>query len=143
MKPVAPTTDPRKLLLGRETVGEHIQSMLRNGVPEIGWEGDLYLTLAYNKLEDKWEVWDTRPDGRAVLVMVRPAATLGDAHSAALQLCARLRDGDLRRKSITQILDEVDSHNDRVRIERDKKYRDHWGAAYERLSWALRKDGEV
>jgi hypothetical protein len=125
-------------MLARELAGEHIQQRIHYGIPEIGWDGDPWLSLYYNKLQDAYEVWDEKDE--PVLIARRPAETMGRIEEAVVQLCVGLRDHDFRKFSAEQIAKRVSDHNDRIRAEESRRLAERREAASDRLAHALRKD---
>lgn len=127
-------------IVSRELMGEHIQQRVQYGIPEIGWDGDPWVSLYYNKLEDTWEVWDDYDPDHPVLIARRPAATLGRVEDAVVQLCIGLRDHDFRKYSAAQIAERTIQHNERLRAEQERQKEERRLAASDRLAHALRKD---
>ena len=52
--------DGVKDIIRTTAVGGAMQEMLTYGIPEIGWDGDPWVTLCWNKLESRWEIWSER-----------------------------------------------------------------------------------
>ncbi len=90
-------------------VGEHIAHKLLYGDPDVGWEGDPWLVLTLDP-DGFWRAWDTK-NGEPDLICQKKA---DGRELDTSSLCARLRDGSLRRQSVTEILDRVDAKNDEV-----------------------------
>jgi hypothetical protein len=99
--------DPVREFVRQSAVGESMQRMLREGVPEIGWEGDPFLTLCWNKTALRWEVWDERQEKPYCVYRSRHFAS-HDEIPDIFQLCAHLRDHDLRKNDVVA---RVDKHN--------------------------------
>lgn len=119
-------------------VGEHHQTYIRQGLPEVGWDGDPWLTLAYNKLQDRYEVWIEDPGKDPICVMrSRP---FSEGVPSIHELCIKLRDHDLRKLSEKQILKRIDDHNAAVqKAVQDKGFQEQ-AAALEKVYWAVGKD---
>ena len=123
-------------------VGEHLQHYIRYGVPEIGWDGDPWLTLAYNKLEDRYEIWQEDPGREPVCVMrSKPFHTNGvpDIH----ELCIKLRDHDLRKLATHQIEKRVDDANYKRQMEVQEYEKERQYEALHRVAWEIgRAEGD-
>jgi len=125
-------TTPVREFIRTSAVGESIQKRIREGVPEIGWAGDPFLTLCWNKIELRFEVWDERDEKPGLVFRSRQlfdAADIPDVH----QLCSLLRDRDLRRRGIDEILEEIDSQNEALLTVGQDQYKDQQMAALERV----------
>jgi hypothetical protein len=125
-------------LLQRQIQGDHIQARLRFGIPEIGWDGDPFLSLYLNKLSDTWEVWDEIGDEPKLLCR-RPAA-IGRVEDAVITLCANLRDHDFRKHKPEDIVDRVVQKNEILKREKDRVHSEKRMEASDRIRHALRKD---
>lgn len=79
-------------------------------MPEVGWDGDPWLTLAYNKLQDRYEIWVEDPGRDPVCVMRSKPFGNGDVPSIQ-ELCAKLAQGDLRKVAIETVLKRIDDQN--------------------------------
>lgn len=123
-------------------VGEHLQEPVRNGMPAIGWSGDPWLTLAYNKLADRYEIWIEDP-GRDPVCVLRSKPFTENGVPSVQELCTHLRDHDLRKITAHQVEKRVDAHNAAVeKAVRDRGH-DQQAAALERVYWhAGRELGE-
>jgi len=120
-------------------VGEHLQEKIRYGYPEIGWDGDPWLTLAYNKLEDRYEIWYTQPGYEPVAVMRSKPFGKGRPPSVE-ELCEHLRNHDLRKIAADKILSRVDDHNAAVQKALQDRYHDQQAAALEKVYWHVGRE---
>ena len=118
-------------------VGGDMQHMLTYGIPEIGWNGDPWITLCWNKLESRWEIWSTRDEPYCVH-RSRPM------HQRELpnifELCAHLRDHDLHKVKVEDVLDRVDKHNDKLIKEQQTKVKEAQVEALEKVYWHVAKE---
>ncbi len=123
----------------RESVGLEAGRILQEGDPTIGWEGDPYLSLYRCLITDKWEVWDEY-SGEPHLVAAMPASRTPNM----VQLCAKLRDGDLRKVTTEDVMKRVDAENKAVKKAVDAAGQDRLNDAAVKVHWALsRADGHL
>jgi hypothetical protein len=85
-----------KDIIRTSAVGGAMQEMLTYGVPEIGWSGDPWITLCWNKLENRWEIWSEKEE---TPVCVHRSVPMTDENKLPniYELCAHLRDHDLHK----------------------------------------------
>lgn len=116
-------------------LGEHWQKVLWEGDPDVGWDGDRYLVIYHHVLTDDILVKHEVPNKEPVLVFRVPLADW-DIKLA----CRRLARADNRKRSVNEIIDEVDANNARFAAEEEKRKQELLDAAGEKLRWAIRKD---
>lgn len=136
------TIAPRKgrgMKIGRDELGRHIQDALRYGIPEIGWDGDPWLTCTYYKLADTYEVWDEK-DERPRLVCSKSRSSFGNADQAIVLLCMHLRDHDFRKVDTDDVLRRIDEENERIEREARSALYERISDAADRLDHALKTD---
>lgn len=119
-------------------VGEHLQAPIRNGMPEVGWDGDPWLTLAYNKLQDRFEIWVEMP-GRDPVCVMRSKPFHENGVPSVQELCVHLANHDLRKLSEHQIMKRVDDHNAKVEAAAREKGLQEQAAALEKVYWHVGK----
>lgn len=123
-------------------LGEHHQKYIREGMPEVGWDGDPWLTLAYNKLEDRMEIWLQEPGKEPVCIMRSKTLTENGAPSIQ-ELCVHLASHDLRKIAMSQVLKRIDDHNAAVQKAAQEKGFQEQAAAMEKVFWSVgRASGE-
>lgn len=110
----------------RQRVAEHLVRPLREGKPELGWEGDPRLVLAFHAITHQWELWRHEPvrnnPDRHVLVAKGPPGQ--DINPQAVDLLIRhLIDHDTHRRgnSLQEQLDRVIAQNERHDREQSRK----------------------
>ena len=130
---------PVKDMIRTSAVGEFMQQCLTEGVPEIGWDGDPWLTLCWNKLELRYEVWDERPERPRLVYRTRQFASSEELPDI-YQLCAHLRDHDLRKRTVDDIIRDMDRKNDAIGAADRDKYFQQQCAALEKVYWAAGRD---
>ncbi len=107
----------------RETqlIGNDLADIITKGSPAMGWEGDPFLMVCRNRQLNRIEIWDERNGaGRETLVGSAPFDPPPNPYQMVQYLLAR----DMSRKSVDQIVKEIDDHNDKI-IEDQKKEHDH------------------
>jgi len=107
-------------------------------MPEVGWSGDPWLTLAYNKLEDRMEVWSEMP-GRTPYCALR-SAPLSEGVPSKTELCRHLAEHDLHVFSAAQIEKRVDDHNLANEQRIAEKGFQKQAEALEKVYWSVGKD---
>jgi len=120
-------------------VGDHHQAYIRKGLPEVGWDGDPYLTLAYNKLEDRFEIWVEDP-GRDPRCVMRSGSFTMYGTPSIHELCIHLRDHDLRKRSVNEVLLDLDRHNRATEKRAQDKGLQEQAAALEKVYWAVGRE---
>ena len=126
--------------LDHAAVGEAWQSRIRFGDDSIGWEGDQALTLVFNSLEDRFEVW-FEPIGHEPKCVLRSQPMWQTGRLPSIQeLCIHLRDNDLKYRSIDDVTAAVDQHNAAVeKAARDKGFQKQ-AEALEKVYWHAGRD---
>lgn len=119
-------------------LGEHHQERIREGMPEVGWKGDPFLTLAYNKLQDRMEVWSEMP-GRDPYCALR-SAPLSEGVPNIRELCQHLADHDLHTYSAAQLEKRVDDFNLANEKYIQEKGLQKQAEALEKVYWSVGKD---
>lgn len=117
-------------------IDSELVDALQNGYPPLGWEGDPLLFLAYNRADDRIELWrhNLNRDGKPGLVMrSRPGQRIAD-----MNLIRFLVEHDTRRGY--NPVDEIQKHNAKVRQAALDTQRDKMGEAAERLYHGFQKD---
>jgi hypothetical protein len=111
-----------------------VLDMLRFGYAPLGWEGDPRLTLAYNRVEDRIELWREEDDGEfRIVTRSRPGMRTVD-----MNLVKFLVDHDRQRGFDPQ--KAVDDHNEKILKHNYEKTQGAIDEAADRLHGALRKD---
>lgn len=108
---------------------------LQNGYAPLGWEGDPQLFLAYNRADDRIELWrhNLNRDGRPGMVM----RSAPGQRTADMNLIQRLLDHDTRR---TDVVANMQAHNAKVKKDAADLQRDKMGEAADRLYHGFQKD---
>ncbi len=119
-------------------VGEHLQDYVRTGLPEVGWEGDPFLTLAYNKLQDRYEIWVEMP-GRDPQCVMR-SKPFSEGVPSIQELCQKLADNDLRKISEDQVLKRIDDHNLKVEADAAERGFQEQAAALQEVYWHVGRE---
>lgn len=118
-------------------VGGHHQKYIREGLPEVGWSGDPWLTLAYNRLEDRWEIWLEDPGRDPQKIM--QSKPFFEGIPSVHELCAKLAEGDLRKRTTKDVLADIDKHNAKLEADIAQAHRDRQNAALEKVYWHVGK----
>ncbi len=121
------------------SVGGAMQMMLTEGVPEIGYDGDPFITLCYNKLEQRFEIWSTKFPEPQCVHRSQPW-TNKKALPDIFQLCAHLRDHDLHKVAMSDILKRIDDQNAAVRKEANEVAFQSQCQALEKAYWHVEKE---
>lgn len=120
-------------------VGEHLQSYIRGGLPEVGWDGDPWLTLAYNKLQDRYEIWVEDPGQDPVCVM-RSKTFTDNGVPSIQELCIHLANHDLRKLSTAMIEKRIDEHNLKVQAEAQERGLQEQAEALSKAYWYVGRE---
>lgn len=120
-------------------VGEHHQTYIRQGLPEVGWDGDPWLTLAYNRLQDRYEIWIEDP-GRDPVCILRSKPFSENGVPSIHELCIHLRDHDLRKIAAHQIEARIDKHNLAVEAAAAEAGFQQQAAALEKVYWHVGRE---
>jgi hypothetical protein len=122
-------------------VGEHYQTYIRDGMPEVGWQGDPWMVLVYNKLQDRFEVWQQKP-GRDPVAVLR-AKPMVEGVPSIEQLCLLLAKGDHNGRNVEQFLADLDAHNEQLLAARQAEAQEQSTEALRRVAFYLaRENGE-
>lgn len=105
-------------------------------MPEVGWEGDPFLTLAYNKLMDRYEIWVEMP-GRDPQCVMRSKSFKDTEIPSVQELCRHLAAHDLRKISEDMILKRIDDHNLGVQADAAAKGHDTQVEALSKVYWEV------
>lgn len=128
-------------ILRRENLllmGNHFQQVVRMGHPTVGWEGDPWLSVYYNKLLDRFEIWDEQiPDKPRLEIRSRP---LEGRPLDPIELASMLVESDLRRKDMRQRVDEIERYNEAIERELRRKEAEKKAEAWDRVRFGLMKD---
>lgn len=120
-------------------VGEHLQYPITHGMPEVGWDGDPWLTLAYNKLQDRYELWIEDP-GRDPQCVMRSKPFSEAGAPSVQELCRKLAENDLRKMSEAQVLKRIDDHNLQVQARAAEKGLQEQAQALEKVYWSVGRE---
>ena len=120
---------------GMVEIDSELIDALHNGYSPLGWEGDPLLYLAWNRQDQRMELWrhNLNRDGKPGMVMRgRPGQRVAD-----MNLIRFLVEHDTRR---TDVLGNIEKHNAQVRKDALSAQRDKMGEAAERLYHGFQKD---
>jgi len=126
--------------IAASAVGEHLQKRLREGDPTLGWAGDPWLTLCWNKLESCWEVWDERPERPVRVKRSITLLTPAIGQEQIVQLLIHLRDHDFRNFSIEEQIERIDKHNESVEAAQHYASSQKTLESLEKVYWGAAKD---
>lgn len=125
-------------------VGGHLQELLSKGKTDLNggaWRGDPWLTLCWNKLENRWEIFDEKNERPRRVC--RGPVMVGDKrpdHSTFLSVLMHLRDHDHRNFTTDQILNRIDDYNDVITKAKEAAHRDNQVEALSKVYWGAAKD---
>jgi hypothetical protein len=120
----------------RSLVADRTTERLTRGDPILGWSGDPYLVLTFNRVDGCWELF--RDVGGEVSLVARKHGVL-DPDVLIAELVARDSQG---RGHVNQV-DSIINHNEALMAERARKAEEAKGAMLEHLIFAQTKDGLV
>lgn len=121
-------------LEARTALGEHLQEALRRGVPDLGFDGDPWLTVYFNKLTESFEVWHERPGAKPYRCYT--GKTRDQLHLNVI--CAHLRDHDAHKGNNALVVAErVEASNAAVAAEQDRKADDKIAEVADKGAWDL------
>ena len=123
----------------RETklIGGDLTDIITKGSPAMGWEGDPFLMVCWNKELNRIEIWDERNGaGRETLVGSAPFDPPPNPYQMVQYLLMR----DMSRKSVNQIVQEIDDHNDKIIADKAKVDADRLEEAEDRMGLAYMKE---
>ena len=121
-------------------VAEVLSQRVQLGWPELSWDGDPWLVVVHNKLEDLIEVWDTKHERPVLYAQKRLSSFGGRIEPAVARLCMHLRDHDFRKYTMEQQIQRVDDANERRQQELDYEHHQKMMASMEKVYWGLAKD---
>ena len=132
---------PRRIEGEIDYVRGRVEDVVKNGLPEVGWEGDPLLSVAIDRRHDDLVIRDhafTPPQ----IIMRRSFAEEGmgvlkDFRSLAKRLAAAQFKG--KPKGAMTILERVEARNEAVKAEKAKVNRAFHEEGAERLAWAIGK----
>ena len=122
----------------RETklIGGDLTDIITKGSPAMGWEGDPFLMVCWNKELNRIEIWDERNGaGRETLVGSAPFDPPPNPYQMVQYLLMR----DMSRKSVNQIVQEIDDHNDKIMANKAKVDADRLEETEDRMGLAYMK----
>ena len=118
-------------------IGNDLADIITKGSPAMGWEGDPFLMVCWNKELNRIEIWDERNGpGRETLVGSAPFDPPPNPYQMVQYLLMR----DMSRKSIDQIVDEIDTHNDKIIKDQAKEHADRMAEAEDKVALAHHKE---
>ncbi len=123
----------------RETqiIGTDLSDIITKGSPAMGWEGDPFLMVCLNKQLNRIEIWDERNGaGKETLVGSAPFDPPPNPYQMVQYLLMR----DMSRKSMDQIVKEIDDHNDKIIEGEKKKHADRMEEAEDKVALAHHKE---
>ena len=120
----------------RSLIADRTAQRLQQGDPTLGWSGDPYLVLTWNRIDEVWEVF--RDVGGEVSLVARKAGEL-DGDRLIRELVRR----DSQSRGFEDTVDAMIKHNDAVQADRERKAHEAQVAAAEHLAYAANKDGLV
>jgi hypothetical protein len=123
----------------RETklIGGDLCDIITKGSPAMGWEGDPFLMVCWNKELNRIEIWDERNGpGNETLVGSAPFDPPPNPYQMVQYLLMR----DMSRKSIDEIVKEIDDHNDAIVRSNEKERQDKLEEAKDRVALAAHKE---
>lgn len=106
---------------------------LHNGQPELGWAGDKRLCLAFNRQNQRWELWRLEHDSEYRLV-AQSQPGMGFPHS----IIRALVDHDTRRGY--DVGQDIIDHNTRLQAEKDAASDEVLAEKMRRVYHAVGKD---
>jgi|TARA_R110002020_G_scaffold1690_5_gene7686 hypothetical protein len=109
--PLVPVFDPR------QQIADRLIRPLREGKAELGWSGDPFLSLAFHRIENRWELWrlepqSGNPDNHTLVARGPIGQDINE--STVNQLIRRLVEMDTHRdgNSAEQMVENAIRHND-------------------------------
>lgn len=120
-------------MLAAGSAMDDLLDRLHNGQPEVGWEGDPRLALAFNRQTDRWELWRFEHDSQYRLVGVsKPGCSFPPDTIQNLVSIDGRRGYD--------VVKDVERHNELNTAIADAKFGQATSAGAEKLAWALERD---
>lgn len=119
----------------RETklIGGDLCDIITKGSPAMGWEGDPFLMVCWNKQLNRIEIWDER-NGAGMETLVGSAPF--DPPPNPYQMVQYLMMRDMSRKSVNDIIKDIDDHNDKIIDDKNKENEDRMEEAEDRVALA-------
>ena len=118
-------------------LADHIQELIRQPDPIIGWEGNPWFTVVRHELTDDIEIWFERPGYDPQMV----SRAKSDPPPDLRRLLEGLMEwGDNARTPMGEKLAKIDKHNDAILDARRKRLDDELDEAKDRLELAVVKD---
>lgn len=112
---------------------------LHEGDATVGWIGDPWLYMAYNKLDNRIEIWRHCEDGVPRMIMrSKPGVRVLD--TAVLKFLAE-HDSQSRRKYDAH--EETVRHNDALTAANNQAYQAKMVDVYDRLRMGMKRDGSL
>lgn len=106
---------------------------LQNGDSTRGWEGDPRFTLAWNRVDQRWELWRRESDEA-----YRMFARSKPGHPFPIDIIDEIVAHDVRRGYDPKR--DIDAHNAAVDAEAAYQRSQRRGPSLEKLAWALKRD---
>ena len=120
-----------------QIIGTDLSDIITKGSPAMGWEGDPFLMVCLNKQINRIEIWDERNGaGKETLVGSAPFDPPPNPYQMVQYLLMR----DMSRKSMDQIVKEIDDHNDKIIDDEKKKHADRMEEAEDKVALAHHKE---
>lgn len=120
----------------RSLIADRTAERLQHGDPVLGWGGDPYLVLTFNRVDECWELF--RDVGGEVSLVARKRGQL-DPDLLIKELIERDSQGRGHKNKVEEMI----RHNDALEAERERKMTEAMGSALEHLIFASQKDGLV
>lgn len=118
-------------------IGNDLADIITKGSSSMGWEGDPFLMVCGNKELNRIEIWDERNGaGKETLVGSAPFDPPPNPYQMVQYLLMR----DMSRKSVNQIVQEIDDHNDKIFADKAKADAEKLEEAEDRIELAVTKE---
>jgi hypothetical protein len=108
---------PRRDLDPRAPYAQSLNKALADPDPVIGWAGDPSCFMAWNRLENRWEVWRQEPEGDRLIARA-PSGERLDVTKLLKGLVER--DMTLRNNSAVKQVERILEHNEKLERERTR-----------------------
>lgn len=125
---------PRRIEGEIDYVHGRMQDAIKKGMPEVGWEGDPLLSLAYDRRDDCWLVRDHAFSPPQVILRKR-AEGIRDLDFR--DLCIRLKNAQFKGQGVMSIVDRMEARNAAKEQEERRLIRANAEESAERLAWAF------
>lgn len=123
-----------------DLMGHEFQRVVREGHASVGWEGDPWLSVYYNKLQDCYEVWDEYDPNKPRIEIRSKPGSASQRQLDGIALAVMLVESDLRRKDMRTRIQEIEDHNERLERSIQRAHNERRAEAAERVLHALVKD---